>query len=189
LFFGTNYRMSDLEATVDLVQLGKLDDVVRRFHEVKTRIVKQLKPCRQIVPQKVNDVDGQVGYLLRFFPQTTELGAKIVAALKAEGVSAGMRGSKGGPDWHHYSYMFPVVLKAPMAAGASPFTDPRYTAAGGKAEYHRGDCPVADDLYDRCVAISLNQWCSPADCDNIAKAINKVIEAYCTPDPAAAKWQ
>ena len=90
----------------------------------------------------MNDADGQIGYLLRFFPQTTELSGKIVAALKAEGVSCGTRGSKGGPDWHHYSYMFPVVLKAPMAAGASPFTDPRYTKAGGKAEYHRGGCPV-----------------------------------------------
>jgi len=143
----------------------------------------------QVVPQKVNDADGQIGYLLRFFPQTTELSGKIVAALKAEGVSCGTRGSKGGPDWHHYSYMFPVVLKAPMAAGASPFTDPRYTKAGGKAEYHRGGCPVADDLYDRCVSVYLDQWFSPADCDNIAKAINKVLTAYCTPDPAAAKWQ
>ncbi len=189
LFFGTNYRMSDLEAAVDLVQLGKLDDVVRRYHDVKTRIVRQLKPCRQVVPQKVNDADGQIGYLLRFFPQTTELGGKIVAALKAEGVSCGTRGAKGNPDWHQYSYMFPVVLKAPMAAGASPFTDPRYTKAGGKAEYHRGGCPVADDLYDRCVAVYLDQWCSSADCDNIAKAINKVLTAYCTPDPAAAMWQ
>ena len=42
---------------------------------------------------------------------------------------------------------------------------------------------------DRAVSISLDQWCSPADCDNIAKAISKVLEAYCTPDPAAAKWQ
>ena len=85
LFFGTNYRMSDLEAAVDVVQLGKLDEVVRRYHEVKTRIVRQVAPCREIVPQKVNDADGQVGYLLRFFPQTADLGEKIVAALKAEG--------------------------------------------------------------------------------------------------------
>jgi len=48
---------------------------------------------------------------------------------------------------------------------------------------------VADDLYDRCVSVYLDQWCSPADCDNIAQGINKVLEAYCTPDPASAKWQ
>ena len=84
--------------------------------------------------------------------------------------------------------MFPVVLRAPMAAGASPFTDPRYIRRGGEARYARGDCPVADDLYDRCVAIGLSQWCSTEDCDNIAKAINKVFAAYCTPDPKADRW-
>jgi len=180
--------MSDLEATVDLVQLGKMDDVAGRHRDVKTRIVRQLKTYRQIVPQKVNDPAGQVGYMLRFYPQTAELGEKIVAALKAEGVSASLRGKKGSPDWHVYSYMFPVVLQSPMAAGASPFTDPRYLERGGKVQYHRGDCPVADDLYDRNVIINLNQWCSPEDCDSIAKAINKVLSAYCTEDASAAKW-
>jgi 8-amino-3,8-dideoxy-alpha-D-manno-octulosonate transaminase len=188
LFVGTNYRLSEMEATVCAVQLAKLDDVVRRFHDVKMRIVGGLKTYREIVPQKMNDLAGEVGYLLRFFPQTAELGEKIVAALKAEGVGAGMRGGKGSPDWHQYSYMFPIVLQSPAAAGASPFTDPRYLAKGGKVEYKRGDCPVADDLYDRCVQIHLDQWCSPQDCDNIALAISKVLSAYCTADPAATKW-
>ena len=110
LFVGTNYRMSDLEAAVDVVQLGKLDDVVRRFHDVKTRIVRQLKPFRQIVPQKMNDADGQIGYLLRFFPQTTELGGKIVAALKAEGVSCGHARRQG------QARLAPVFVHVPGGA-------------------------------------------------------------------------
>ncbi len=188
LFVGTNYRLSDLEATVDLVQLGKMDAVADRYRAVYGRIVRQLKTYRQIVPRKSNDPAGEIGYLMRFFPETHELGAKIVAALKAEGVSASTRGPDGKPDWHQYSHMFPVTLQGPMAAGASPFTDPRYLARGGKVQYRRGDCPVADDLYDRYIGISLNQWYSPQDCDNIAKAINKVLGAYCTEDPSAAKW-
>ena len=188
LFVGTNYRMSDLEATVDVVQLGKLEGVVRRHHDVKVRVCKQLKTFRQIVPQKINDVDGEVGYMLRLFPETVELGEKIVAALKAEGIGCGMRGNKGGPDWHQYSYMFPVILKTPMAAGCSPFTDPRYLAKGGGVEYKRGDCPVADDLYNRNVIVGLDQWWSPQDCDSVAAGINKVLGAYCTEDASAAKW-
>jgi len=188
LFVGTNYRMSELEAAVDVVQLGKLNDVVRRHHGVKMAVLKALKTYREILPQKLNDVEGEVGYLLRFFPETMELGERIVDALKAEGINCSMRGSKGRPDWHQYSYMYPVILKAPTAAGSSPFTDPRYLAAGGSAEYGRGDCPVADDLYDRCVALSLNQWYSPEDCANIAKGLNKVLSAYCTEDPDATPW-
>ena len=188
LFVGTNYRMSELEAAIDLVQLGKLDDVVRRFHEVKTRVARQLKACREIVPQKVNDVAGEIGYLLRFFPASDELGQKIVAALKAEGISASMRGSKGKPDWHQYSYMFPITTKTAPAAGASPFTDPRYLAKGGQVEYARGDCPVADDLYNRCINVSLDQWYSGQDCDSMAAGINKVLAAYCTEDASARPW-
>ncbi|MCK4282839.1 MAG: hypothetical protein KAX44_00875, partial [Candidatus Brocadiae bacterium] len=58
---------------------------------------------------------------------------------------------------------------------------------GGHVEYSRGDCPVADDLYSRNIRISLNQWYSPEDCDNIAAGINKVLSVYCTPDAEAAR--
>jgi len=188
LFFGTNYRMSELEAAVDVVQLGKLADFVRRHHDVKYRILRRLKPCREIVPQKVNDPEGEVGYFLRFFPRTVELGEKIVAALRAEGIGCSMRGDKAGPDWHQYSDMFPIILKAPPAGGCSPFTDPRYVERGGAAEYKRGDCPVADDLYNRNIIVPLNQWYSAQDCEHVADGINKVLSAYCTPDAEAAPW-
>jgi dTDP-4-amino-4,6-dideoxygalactose transaminase len=70
-------------------------------------------------------------------------------------------------------------------------TDPdltRFQQRGGKIDYARGDCPVADDLYDRVVTIPLNQWYSARDCRNIAAAINKVLSAYCTEDPASDRW-
>ncbi|MBN2582505.1 MAG: DegT/DnrJ/EryC1/StrS family aminotransferase [Planctomycetes bacterium] len=189
LFVGTNYRMSELEATVDVVQLGKLNDVVRRYREARNQVVGALKTYREIAPQKVNDAEGQVGYMLRFYPETIALGEKIVAALKAEGVSCAMRGDKAGPDWHQYSDMFPVVLKSPMAAGASPLTDPRYVERGGGVDYRRGDCPVADDLYNRAVMVHLDQWYSAEDCACVAAAMNKVLSAYCTEDPKAAQWR
>ena len=59
---------------------------------------------------------------------------------------------------------------------------------GGNISYARGDCPVADDLYDRVVSIALNQWYTARDCRNIAKGINKVLSAFCTPDPNATAW-
>jgi len=188
LFVGTNYRMSELEASVDIVQLRKLSGVVERHRRVRKHVVERLKGYREIVPQRVNDVEGQVGYLLRFYPETVELGEKIVAALKAEGVSCSMRGTKAGPDWHQYSDMFPITLGAPMAANGLPQTDPRYIERGGKVRYHRGDCPVADDLYNRNVMVHLNQWYSDEDCESVAAAINKVLSAYCTEDANAKPW-
>jgi 8-amino-3,8-dideoxy-alpha-D-manno-octulosonate transaminase len=188
LFNGTNYRLSELESAVDIVQIGKLPDIVRRHHEVRMRVARQLRCFREIRPQKLNDVDGEIGYQLRFFPQTTELSQKIARALVAEGISAGARNEKSGPDWHQFCDMFPIVMKAAAPCGQSPWTDPRYLERGGRVEYRPEDCPVARDLYLRKVTVNLNQWYSPEDCDDIAAGINKVLAAYCTEDPTGAPW-
>jgi dTDP-4-amino-4,6-dideoxygalactose transaminase len=188
LFCGTNYRMSELEAAVDVVQLKKLSATVKRCRAVKMRVLKQLKTYREIQPQKLNDPAGEVGYALRFLPATTDLGARIVPALRAEGVACSMRGRNAGPDWHQYSHMFAVVQRTGATEENCPYECPLYRQAGGKVEYARGDCPVADDLFDRVITIPLNQWYTAGDCRSIARAINKVLSAYCTPDPRGPRW-
>jgi len=107
--------------------------------------------------------------MMRFFAATPELGQQIAAALTAEGVGASCRGRNPKPDWHIYHGMFPL--------------------AGQHAErIRRGLCPVADDLWERVVMLGLDQYWTPADCRQVAGAINKVLAAYCTADPAAPKW-
>jgi len=188
LFAGTNYRMTELEAAMDAVQLRKLPAVVRRFRTVRTRILKRLRTYAEITPQKLNDPEGEVGYLLRFFPETLELGRQIAQALNAEGVNAWMRGEGASPDWHQYSYMYPITLGESPTGEGCPFGCPHYVRAGGKIEYGRGDCPVADDLFDRVISVHLNQWYTAADCRHIADGVNKVLAAYCTRDRGAAPW-
>ncbi|MGD2175949.1 MAG: aminotransferase class V-fold PLP-dependent enzyme [Candidatus Brocadiaceae bacterium] len=188
LFAGTNYRMSEMEAAVDAVQLGKLPAVVGRFRTVKRRILEKLNRYREITPQKLNDPDGEVGYLLRFYPESVELGQEIVAALQAEGVECSTRGHGAYPDWHHYSYMYPITLMTGPTDVNCPFECPLYTERGGVVEYRRGDCPVADDLYDRVVSVPLNQWYTEADCRHIAEGIDKVLSAYCTGSADAPPW-
>ena len=188
LFNGTNYRMSEIEAAVDVVQLGKMPQTVNRFRAVKQRITSRLARYREIVPQKPNDAAGEVGYMLRFFPETIELGGRIVEALRAEGIGCGVRGHSENPDWHIYHYMFPVVLQASPTSAGCPFQCPIYHERGGRASYHKGDCPVAEDLFDRVVNVGLNQWYIADDCANIAAGIDKVLSAYCTEDAAARPW-
>jgi 8-amino-3,8-dideoxy-alpha-D-manno-octulosonate transaminase len=188
LFNGTNYRMSELEAAVDVVQLDKLSQIVDRFHSVKMEILRQLRRYREIIPQKLNDPDGEIGYVLRFYPQTLELGERIVEALRAEGVACGMRGKAANPDWHLYSDMFPITLKTGAMSADRPFDQHEYSERDGHVDYAKGDCPVADDLFIRNISIPLNQWYSPVDCRNIAAGINKVLSAYCTEDPEATAW-
>jgi dTDP-4-amino-4,6-dideoxygalactose transaminase len=187
LFCGTNYRMSELEAAVDVVQLRKAPAIARRFNAVKHRIVSRLRTFKEIVPQRSNDPDGDIGYLLRFFPATVDLAVRVVEALKAEGINCNTRGRNAPPDWHVYGYMYPLMGKPndPNCA----LDCPRYLKrAGRRMKYGRGLCPVADDLYDRLVNVQLNQWFSAKDCRNVAEGINKALSAYCTEDAKAAKW-
>ena len=189
LYCGTNYRMPELEAAIDVVQLGRMPDTVQRFRDVKRRISEQLGTFLEITPQKLCDPDGEVGYALRFFPATIELGVRIVEALQAENVPAGMRGDSDKPDWHIYRYMFPVTGKVGPTAANCPFECPIYLERGGKIDYAAGDCPVADDLFCRSITVRLSQWYSSDDCDNIAAGINKVLGAYCTADPKGPAWR
>jgi dTDP-4-amino-4,6-dideoxygalactose transaminase len=188
LFCGTNYRLSELEAAIDVVQLRRMPATVRRFRQAKLRVLRQLETFREIAPQRLVDAEGEVGYSLRFFPETIELGQKIVEALRAENVPAGMRGQSTSPDWHLSRYMFPVTLKTSATEDGCPFTCPLYAQRGGRIEYRDGDCPVANDLFCRGVSIGLSQWYNAADCRNIARGINKVLRSYCTPDPGATPW-
>jgi len=188
LFCGTNYRMPELEAAIDVVQLKRMPQTVKRFHNVKMRVLKGLKTYREITPQKLNDPDGEIGYSLRFFPETFELGAQIVEALNAEGIGCGMRGQDAPPDWHVYHHMFPITMLNGPTEEDCPYQCPLYLEAGGRAEYARGDCPVADDLFDRVISVGLNQWYTARDCRNIARGISKVLSAYCTEDAKARPW-
>ena len=100
-----------------------------------------------------------------------------------------MRGPNGKPDWHVYHDMFPITLKAGATKENCSFGCPIYAARGGHVEYKKGDCPVADDLFDRFISVPLNQWWTARDCRNVAKAINKVLAAYCTEGPAVRPWR
>ena len=188
LFPGTNYRMSELEAAVDVEQLKRLNGFVSRFRKVKRQVTSRLKTYAEIVPQMLNDAEGEVGYTIRFYPATMDLGKHIVDALQAEGISAGFRGRNAKPDWHVYSNMFPVTLQTSAYGRECVFGCPHYLKAGGQVRYARGDCPVADDLFDRMISISTSQWFAASDCRNIAVGITKVLDAYCTRDSAGAPW-
>jgi dTDP-4-amino-4,6-dideoxygalactose transaminase len=197
LFCGTNYRMSELEAAVNVVQLRKMPSLVERYNENRLKILGRLKTYKEIVPQKLNDPQGGVGYMIRLFPETVSLGRKIADALNAEGIGIGefiwpaqceIRGKDAPPNWHCYKDMFPVMERMEATESGCAFACPIYHEKGGRVEYSVGDCPVADDLFDRNIQIWLDPSYCEEDCVNIAAGINKVLSAYCTEEAGAAKW-
>jgi len=162
LFVGTNYRLSELESAVNVVQIQKLKPLVERYRKNHRSICNAVHPVQEVEWRTSNDPDGDIGYQMRLYPRTHELGQKIATALTAEGVRADYRGEKAGPDWHLSSDMYPLHRAFPD-------------------QFRPGICPVADDLYGRSILVGCNQWWSPSDCAAVAEAFNKVFAAFCTP--------
>jgi len=98
---------------------------------------------------------------------------KLVEALRAEGVPAGGRGTNVSRDWHLYAYWEQILEQKTVTPECCPFTCPYYE--GELPPYSEDMCPRTLDLIGRAVFVSVDQWWTPGDCDNIARAINKVL--------------
>lgn len=177
LFCGQNYRMSELEGSVILVQLKKTKAQAERYNTNMRRIINEVKKYKKVKPRRSNDLYGDVGYNLVFLAETPELAGKLVAALEAEGVHAWDRGGKTSRDWHIYAYWEHILEQKTATPEGCPFKCPYYK--GKLPDYSMDMCPNTLDLVNRALHVSIDQWWTADDCREVAKAINKVFSVYC----------
>ena len=119
---GNNFRMSDLQAALGLVQLGKLARLNDRRREIAQRLDQGLDEIQGITLQKEKPYARHIYHLYTFFYDPQVVGASkddfIRYLEQEEGIQIAIR-------------YFPVHLLA------------EYRALG----YHYGECPVAEKLY------------------------------------------
>ncbi|MFC1712571.1 DegT/DnrJ/EryC1/StrS family aminotransferase [Candidatus Poribacteria bacterium] len=187
LFCGVNYRMPELSAAVNLVQLGKMDAQLNRWRTNKKRILGSLPAYNEIKPQVIHDLDGEHGSSLGFFAETAEEAERVASALRAEGVGGGTRGRSDGRDWHIYKYMSAIMDKLPATSDGYPWIDPK-TGEEVPVEYTPDMCPNTLDLISRRVSIGINQWWTESDCYQVAAAMIKVFNAFYTHDSKCKNW-
>lgn len=172
LFCGQNYRMSELEGAVNLVQLRKTDAQARRYNANMRRIAAGVEPTAGVRLRPSNDIEGDVGYRLALFAGTPEHAEVVAEALRAEGVPAGGRGTNVSRDWHLYSYWEQILEQKTATPEGCPFTCPYYKSE--LPPYSQEMCPNTLDLLGRAIFISIDQWWTGSDCDRVAQAVNKV---------------
>ena len=172
LFCGHNFRMSELEGTVNLVQLKKTKAQANRFNRNIRRIVAQLETFRETRLRPSNDPHGDVGYTLTFLAKDAGAALTLAEALKAEGVPAVTRGPGAARDWHIYNFWEHILEQKTATPDGCPFTCPHYKAP--PPVYSADMCPRTLGLMARAVYVHVNQWWTAKDCKNVAAAINKV---------------
>ncbi|MHB0875193.1 MAG: DegT/DnrJ/EryC1/StrS family aminotransferase [Anaerolineae bacterium] len=176
LFCGQNYRMSELEGALNYVQLGHMEEQARRYNGNMRRIVAGLDGKAAAKLRRSNDLEGDLGYTIILLADDKEAAGSMAAALKAEGLDAGARGTRGSRDWHIYSYWEQILEQKTATPEGCPFTCAYYDSP--LPSYSADMCPRAADLFDRAVHIHVNQYWTPGDCDQAAEAINKVCSVY-----------
>ena len=184
LFPGLNYRLSELEGSVDLVQIRKVESQLHRWRANKRRILGALPVYRELRPQVIHDIDGEMGHLIGFFPDSTVESDRVAAALRAEGVGCHTRGQNAVGDWHAYHSMQPILEKMPVTSDGWPWNN----SHADEVEYSLDACPRTADLVDRQVRVSIDQWWTERDCKQVVAALTKVFDALYTRDPSHENW-
>jgi 8-amino-3,8-dideoxy-alpha-D-manno-octulosonate transaminase len=103
---GFNYRMTELQGAIGIVQLGKLDSIVKAQRQNKAKLTTLIGELG-IRGRRINDEAGELGDAVVMFFDDRQTSARFLAGLKREGL-----GTKNVPDamrWHfakHWSHMF-----------------------------------------------------------------------------------
>jgi len=171
IFFGVNFRMSELTGAVALAQFGKLDSIVARMKHNKDRVRSRLQDLRGIELREVTDAAGDTAVCLVFFLPRADQVEEFVKALHAEGVEAGGIYNQGVPDWHMYHHWKMLKEKMMPSKKGCPFNCP---ACEPSPEYKDSDCPNTRQWLGRSVHLDIPPQMGDRECDEIAEGIRKV---------------
>ncbi|HSW46536.1 MAG TPA: DegT/DnrJ/EryC1/StrS family aminotransferase, partial [Phycisphaerae bacterium] len=177
LFFGYDFRMSEVDGAIGLVQCRRLPSLLERMRSRKARIASGLEELKAkgLVPRRQYDAGGDTAICVMFMVPTIALCEKFVKALAAEGVDVMHPYHQAIPDWHvahHWLHMIDQVTPTP---DGYPYRDP---ARKGDPVSYKNLCPRSADLLSRAVHINVPPRMTDADCDMIVEAVRKVADAY-----------
>lgn len=149
---GYNYRLTDIQSALGLSQIKKLDDFILKRREIVNKYNEAFKELKEIGTPFENEYSksGHHIYVLLLNLDKLKCGRKeIFEALQAENIGVNV----------HY---LPVYLH------------PYYKKLG----YKKGECPVAEDIYNRMITIPLFPSMSDKDVKDVIKAVKKVLNYY-----------
>lgn len=173
IFFGVNFRMSELTGAVALAQFRKMDDIVKRMQRNKKLIKNRIRNIPGIEFRKVNDEQGDVAVCLIFYLPDEGQVPQFVDALKAEGVEAGAVYDEGVPDWHVYHHWKMLMEKMMPSKKGCPFNC-SMVQNGKDIRYTEDMCPNTQAHLARSVHIDIPPQLTEEDCNQMATAIEKV---------------
>ena len=176
-FLAPNYQMTELQGAVALAQLERLEEIAVRRNQLGTRLNELLEPIPGVGTQSVPSGCRHSYFLYLFELDLAMLGCaarEFAAALAAEGVPNEAHQITGSRP----VYLFDLFQKRSAFPGsARPF---------GTREYRAGDCPVAEDAFNRWITMNIYEHYTDRDIEEIAFGIGKVANHFAARQKASA---
>jgi dTDP-4-amino-4,6-dideoxygalactose transaminase len=166
-FLANNYRMTELQGAVGLAQIERLANIIKRRRNWCEKLTRQLSTMRGIsVPKTTEGCDHAWWfYLMRV--DAAALGGNVdefAAALQSEGL----------PVSAHYINQ--TIYEYPLFVDHSAFTRGSHPFAA--VSYHKGLCPVAEEILNTCVMMKINEGYTAADLTATVRAIRRVVKWF-----------
>lgn len=152
LDLGYNYRMTDIQATLGISQMNKIDWFIHRRKEIVKKYNEAFKDLDGVILQKNADFSDTVNHLYVIKLDLNKLKAnrkEIYNALIAENIGVNV----------HY---IPV------------YWHPYYQKLG----YKKGLCPKAEELYNSIFTIPLFPAMTDNDVEDVINGVYKIIDYY-----------
>jgi 8-amino-3,8-dideoxy-alpha-D-manno-octulosonate transaminase len=172
---GLNFRMSELQGAILMVQLGRLAELLADMRERKATLkhaIEDVVRRKGIAFRTINDVEGDTGISLIFFAPTAERAIQIAGALNAEGVGSFVLYQPDRLDYHVYAHWTPIIEKRTWSAKGGP-----WLWHDKEVNYDRNMCPRSLDLLSRAVHLDISPDLTPVNLDELAGAVVKVLDA------------
>jgi 8-amino-3,8-dideoxy-alpha-D-manno-octulosonate transaminase len=172
---GLNYRMSELHGAIMLVQLRRLESLLKDMRKRKAVLkdaIKDVARRKGVSFRTINDPEGDTATSLVFFPPTAERAVRITAALKAEGAGALQIYEPGRVDYHVYAHWTPIIEQRVWSEYGGP-----WRWHDGEVGYSKDMCPRSLELLSRAIHLDVSPDMSRDNVEMLADAVVKVIEA------------
>ena len=161
---GWNYRMTEIEAALGIVQFGRLEPLNRRRIELATYLSAKIRGIDGISAPVTSEGAEHVYYVcaMKYDEERAGLPRDVfVAAMNAEGIPF-----SGG-------YVRPLYL-APLYQNRRHAALKNYC---GDARYEKGMCPTAERMHEKEVMLTgiVRFPATQRDMDDVADAIGKVM--------------
>lgn len=162
-FLANNYRMTELQGAVALAQLRKLDSIVARRRAWCEKLTEGLQGIAGLHLPKILPECQPSWWFYMMRVEANLLGADtdtFAKALQAEGLPVGA----------HYIgkclYEYPIFQNHTAFARASHACD--------AYSYQAGMCPVAEQVLDTCIMLSINEAYTERDLEETLQGFRKV---------------